>query len=78
MCLKRPVPAPLPGPALPENHDREAKTQAALQIFATFGRWGDFATTADLTNHASIAQPQLEAWLAAHPAKTPDRKNEAA
>jgi hypothetical protein len=68
MCLKRPTPAPLSSANMPQ--DGQARRQAALEVFSTFGRWGDFATTADLTDHPPIPFATYQEWLAAHPAHT--------
>jgi hypothetical protein len=44
-----------------------ANKTCTLEIFTTFGRWGHFATTADLTEHPPIPADTLEAWVASHP-----------
>ena len=63
------MPAPLPVPDMPDPENPGEKALAANHLFSTFGRFGWFATVADITEKPVVEAAILKTWLEAHPMK---------
>ena len=65
------LPAPLPVPDIGAPDSRAEKALAANHLFATFGRFGWFASVASVIDKPILDSRELKTWLEAHPMRKP-------
>jgi hypothetical protein len=63
------MPAPLPVQDMTDPENRGEKALAGHHLFSTFGKFGWFATVADMTHKPVVEGRVLKTWLEAHPVR---------